>query len=302
MEAFISIAATAAVPLLLAALAVLIASRSGVLNLGAEGFMLGGAFLAGWVGAAYGPAPAFAATVLAGAISGLVLGWLMVAMRADQVVTGVAYTITVLGFTSYAAGVIVDSNPNALDLAEPSKTVIPLLSEVPIVGVLFESNWIAYLAVVLVPVTAYVLFRTGLGARLRACGEYSEGANAVGINVIRTRILAMSVSGTLAAAAGAFLVLGDLGLFRRNLSGGRGYIAFVIVILARYRPFAALVAATGFGVAQALTFYLQLKGVKIPPQFILATPYVVTLIAIIVAGRRIGQPPAEEGKPLQIMR
>jgi simple sugar transport system permease protein len=124
----------------------------------------------------------------------------------------------------------------------------------------------------------------------------------MGINVIRWRLAAMVVSGALCGAAGSFLVLGDVGVFRKNITSGRGYIAFVIVILARYRPVGALVAALGFGVAQALTFYLQLKGLDIPSQFVLATPYVVTLLAIIVLGKRIGRPPAEEGRPLMISR
>lgn len=302
METVISTAATAAVPLLLASLAVLVASRAGVLNLAAEGLMLGGAFLAAWVAASSGAGLAFVVVVIAGVVTGLVLGALMVVMRADQVVTGVAYNIMVLGFTGYAAGVITQHSRNALDIGEPTTLTIPLLSKIPVVGVLFEMNWIAYLAVALVPALAYILFKTGLGARLRACGEYSDGARAVGIDVIRMRIFAMGVSGALASLSGAFIVLGDLGFFRRNLSGGRGYIAFVIVILARYRPVASLVAAVGFGLAQALTFYLQLKGLKIPSQFILATPYVVTLAAIVLLGKRLGQPPAEEGRPLRMSR
>jgi simple sugar transport system permease protein len=94
--------------------------------------------------------------------------------------------------------------------------------------------------------------------------------------------------------------MGDVGVFTSNITNGRGYIGFVIVILARYRPVASLICAAGFGLAQALTFYLQLHGVHIPSQFVLATPYVVTLLAIILAGRRIGRPPAEEGRPLPI--
>ena len=154
----------------------------------------------------------------------------------------------------------------------------------------------------LVPVTWFVLFKTGLGVRLRACGEYVEGAHAVGINIMGVRMLATAVSSMIAAAGGSFLVLGDVGLFRQNMSGGRGYIAFVIVILAQYRPLGALLGAAGFGLAQASTFYLQLQGVKIPPELIATTPYVVTLLAIIILGRRISHPPAEEGRPLYLPR
>jgi ABC-type uncharacterized transport system permease subunit len=302
METVIESASIASIPLLLGALAVLIASRAGVLNIGVEGMMLLGAFFAAWVGAATAPTAGFAVAVVAGGVAGIAIGWVMVVMRADQVVVGVAFNILVLGLTTYAFEVITRSSPGALDVGQPATQGLSVLADIPWIGPIFDLNWIGYLAFVLVPVVAYVVFRTGLGTRLRACGEYAEGARAVGIDVIRVRLLAMAVSGMLAAAGGSFLVLGDVGVFRRNVTGGRGYIAFVIVILARYRPVGALVASLAFGLAQALTFYLQLKGIDIPSQFVLATPYVVTLLAIVLLGRRIGRPPAEEGRPLQLSR
>ena len=301
METIVQSATIAGVPLLLGALAVVVASRAGVLNLAVEGLMLIGAFAAaGVAAAAVGESLGFAAAIAMGGLAGLGLGWVMVVARADQVVVGVAFNILVLGLTGYAFGVITSDSRDALNTGQPGRSAIPGLSEIPGIGPLFDMHWIAYVAFALVPVITWVLFRTGAGTRLRACGEYAEGARAVGINVIRTRLTAMVVSGMLSGAAGAFLVLGDIGLFRRNLTGGRGYIAFVIVILARYHPVGALITAAGFGLAQALTFYLQLQGIDIPSQFILATPYVVTLLAIILAGKRIGQPPAEEGRPLRI--
>jgi ABC-type uncharacterized transport system permease subunit len=302
VETVIDSAAVASIPLLLGALAVLIASRSGVLNIAVEGEMLLGAFIAAWVGASVAGTAGFVAAVAVGGVAGVAIGWIMVVMRADQVVVGVAFNILILGLTTYGFEVLTKDSPTAMDVGQPTREAIPLLSELPWFGPVFDMNAIAYLAFILVPITAYVVFRTGLGTRMRACGEYAEGARAVGINVIRVRLLAMGVAGLLAAAAGAFLVLGDIGVFRRNVTGGRGYIAFVIVILARYRPVGALVAAVGFGLAQALTFYLQLKGIDIPSQFVLATPYVVTLLAIVVLGRRIGRPPAEEGRPLHLSR
>jgi ABC-type uncharacterized transport system permease subunit len=302
METVIGSAATASIPLVLGALAVLVASRAGVLNIAVEGLMLLGAFMAGWAGHSISPAGGFAAAVVAGGLAGLTIGWIMVLSRADQVVVGVAFNILVLGLTTYGFEEITADSPKAMDVGQPATVAIPLLEKLPWFGPIFDMNWIAYLAFILVPVTAYVVFRTGLGTRLRACGEYAEGARAVGINVVRYRLGAMAVSGMLAGAGGSFLVLGDVGVFRKNITSGRGYIAFVIVILARYRPVGALVASLGFGLAQALTFYLQLKGVHIPSQFVLATPYVVTLLAIIVLGKRIGRPPAEEGRPLMLSR
>ena len=264
--------------------------------------MLSGAFFAGWVGHSSGNTMGVVVAVASGAVLGLVLGWIMVLTRADQVVVGVAFNLVALGLTSYALESITNKSPQAFSIGEPVATAIPGLSKLPVLGPIFDVNWIAYVAYILVPITAFVLFRTGLGARLRACGEYAEGARAVGIDVVKTRLVAMTISGMLSGLAGAWLVMGDVGVFTRNLSNGRGYIAFVIVILARYRPVAALVGAAAFGLAQALTFYLQLHGVNIPPQFVLATPYIFTLLALVLAGRRIGRPPAEEGRPLHVAR
>ena len=302
METLIQSAGTNAIPLLFGALAVMIASRSGVLNIGVEGQMLGGAFIAGWVGAKYGAGAGLLAAVGLALVVGLLLGWLMIFLRADQVVLGIAFNILTLGLTSYAFGIITASNPDGMTVGQPGSFAIPGLSDIPYAGVLFDMQPIAYIGYMLVPLTWFVLFRTGFGVRLRACGEYVEGAHAIGVNIAGMRMLATGVSSMIAAAGGAFLVLGDVGLFRQNMSGGRGYIAFVIVILAQYRPLGALLGAAGFGLAQALTFYLQLHGVKIPPELIGATPYVATLLAIVVLGRRIGHPPAEEGRPLYLAR
>lgn len=302
MQAVILSAVVAGVPLLLGALAVLVASRSGVLNIAVEGLMLAGAFIAAWVGHSVAAGAGVAAAVLGGGLLGLAVGWIMVVTRADQVVVGVAFNLVMLGLTNYALDIITQNSPNALSVGQAVTSPIPGLSKIPWFGVIFNVNWIAYLAYALVPITAFTLFHTGLGTRFRACGEYAEGARAVGIKVIPVRLAAMTVSGMLAALGGAWLVTGDVGVFSSNLTNGRGYIAFVIVILARYRPLGALVGAAGFGLAQALTFYLQLHGVHIPSQFVLATPYVVTLVAIVIAGRRIGRPPAEEGRPLPVNR
>ncbi len=302
MQTLIQSADTNAMPLLLAALAVLISSRAGVLNIGVEGLMLAGAFFAGWVGSAYGGGIAFAAVAGAGLVIGLILGWLMIILRADQVVLGIAFNILVLGLTSYAFGIITTSNQEGMSVGQPGSLKIPGLGDIPYAGILFDMQPITYLAYALVPVTWFVLFKTGFGVRLRACGEYVEGAHAVGVDVVRVRLLAIAVSSMVAAMGGAYLVLGDVGLFRQNMSGGRGYIAFVVVILARYQPLGALLGAAGFGLAQALTFYLQLHGVKIPPELIAATPYVATLLAVALLGRRIGRPPTEEGRPLYLSR
>ena len=302
MTEIIAASVLAAVPFLLAALGGIIAERAGVLNLGLEGLMLSAALVAAWAAAS---ADTEVAGVLAavglGLALGLLLGGVMVALRGDQVVVGIAFNILALGLTSYALDVITGRGGlQALSVPSGSVTVrIPGLADIPWIGALFDQHYLAYVAYILVPTIFYLLFRTGLGTRLRACGEFAEGAKATGINVMRWRILAMGASGVLAALAGAYLVLGDIRLFQQNASGGRGYIALAVIILGRWTPFGALAAAVLFGVSVAISFEVQARGIGIPSQVVIAMPYIITLIAIAIAGKR-ARPPAEEGKRLQL--
>jgi len=292
----------AAVPFLLAALGGIIAERAGVLNIGLEGLMLSAALVAAWAAASADTEVAgVMAAVGLGLALGLLLGGIMVALRGDQVVVGIAFNILALGLTSYALDVITGRGGlQALSVPSGSVTVrIPGLADIPWIGALFDQHYLAYVAYILVPTIFYLLFRTGLGTRLRACGEFAEGAKATGINVMRWRILAMGASGVLAALAGAYLVLGDIRLFQQNMSGGRGYIALAVIILGRWTPFGALAAAVLFGASVAISFEVQARGIGIPSQVVIAMPYIITLIAIAIAGKR-ARPPAEEGKRLQL--
>jgi len=292
----------AAVPFLLAALGGIIAERAGVLNIGLEGLMLSAALVAAWAAASADTEVAgVMAAVGLGLALGLLLGGIMVALRGDQVVVGIAFNILALGLTSYALDVITGRGGlQALSVPSGSVTVrIPGLADIPWIGALFDQHYLAYVAYILVPTIFYLLFRTGLGTRLRACGEFAEGAKATGINVMRWRILAMGASGVLAALAGAYLVLGDIRLFQQNMSGGRGYIALAVIILGRWTPFGALGAAVLFGASVAISFEVQARGIGIPSQVVIAMPYIITLIAIAIAGKR-ARPPAEEGKRLQL--
>jgi simple sugar transport system permease protein len=289
----------AGTPLVLGAIAGIISERAGVLNIAIEGLMLAAAFITGWVGAGSSQVVGALAGVAVGLLFGLALGYTMVALRGDQVVIGIAFNIFVLGLTSYAYETLSKGHLNAFDTGEASQIAIPGLEKIPVVGVVFDQNWITYLMYLLIPATYIVLFRSGLGVRLRACGEFAEGASATGVNVARTRILAMGVSGMVAAAAGAFLVIGDIGEFHENMTAGIGYIALTIVILGRWKPLGALIAGVLFGLAEAIGNYVQARGAHIPPQVIFALPYILGLVAVAVFGRRV-RPPAEDGRPLRL--
>jgi ABC-type uncharacterized transport system permease subunit len=298
VELLVSTTVVLGMPLLLAALGGIIAERTGVLNMGLEGLMLGAAFATALAAGGGSVALGLGAGLVVGALAGLALGFVVVVARADQVVAGIAFNLMMLGLTGYLFGLM-----EASDLNTPGggEVRVPGLAELPWVGQLFDQHWLAYLGYALVPVAGFVIFHTGVGIRLRACGEYAEGARASGVDVVRARLAAMMVSGLLCGLAGAFLVLADTHKFVHNLTNGRGYIALAVIILGRWSPLGALGAAALFAYAQGLDLYAQAKNLDLPLQLIQATPYVLTLVIAAVLGRK-ALPPAEEGKPLMLSK
>jgi simple sugar transport system permease protein len=299
MATFVNSLAVFATPLLLAAIAGLIAERTGVLNVALEGFMLFGAFFAAW-GAGSGRS-AWAGLALAVAVAvvvGLLFAVVVVSLRADQIAVGIAFNIFALGATSYGASLL---NANSLTTPDTGVIAVPGLSDIPWIGPLFDQHWLTWLAYVLVPIASVLLFRTGLGVRARACGEHVEGAQAAGVGVVRWRIGATTLSAVIATLAGVYLVLGDAHRFTEGMTAGKGYIAIAVIILGRWSPLGALAAAAVFGGAEAATFQIQANQVDIPISVVQAIPYVVTIVAVAVLGRRV-RPPAEDAKPLPVLR
>lgn len=304
MEAFVNTLVVFASPLLIAAIAGLVAERAGVLNVGLEGFMLGGAFVAAWVGGGQGSiVGGLVAALVAGLAVGALYALVVVSLRGDQIAVGIAFNILVLGATTYGYALVTGSaGQEALQTGRMGTIDVPVLDALPIVGPVFDQPWLTYVGYALVPVVFVVLFRTGLGIRLRAVGEYALGARAAGISVVRWRIAATAVSGMLAAMAGAYLVLADTHQFVNNMSAGKGYIALAVIILGRWSPLGAVAAALLFGGAQALDLEAQsgsILGLEPPVALVQTLPYVVTIVAVTLVGRRV-RPPAEDGKPLAL--
>lgn len=301
METVVNATVVLGMPLLIAAIGGIVAERAGVLNIGLEGFMLGGALISAWVAGGNGSvALALAAVLISGLAIGATYGWIVVRLRADQVAVGIAFSIFMLGATRYAADLVVRTDgQQALAVPGGGVLAVPGLGAIPWLGPVFDQHWLSYVGYALVPVAFVILFRTGLGVRLRACGEYSFGAQAAGIDVADWRVAATAVSGMLASLAGAYLVLADSHQFVDNISAGKGYVALAVVILARWNPIGALGAAALFGAAQALDLEVQggVFGLEPPGELVETIPYVVTIIAVTIVGRRV-RPPAEDGKPL----
>ncbi|WP_315926633.1 ABC transporter permease [Mesorhizobium sp. SP-1A] len=282
LVAWLAAAVRLAGPLLLSALGEIFAERSGVLNVGIEGTMLIGAIASYLAALATGsPIIGLLAAILAGVVVSLFLAWMYVTVQANQVVVGIIFNILALGLASYfyrlAMGGV--TGPQKIAMFEP--VALPFLSGIPLLGpILFNHTALLYAVMLLVPVAGFVLYRTKLGLRLRAVGENPRAASTAGISVSRMRYVGVLVSGAAAGAAGAYLILAQVGLFRETIVAGQGFIALAIVIFGRWDPYKAALAALVFGAADALQLSLQLFHVGLPPQLLLSLPYLLTVLAM----------------------
>jgi simple sugar transport system permease protein len=288
-----------AVPLTLGALCGVLCERSGVIDVAIEGQFLIAAFAGALVGsAAQNSWIGLLAGMLAGGLIGAILAVLTIRYQVDQIITGVVLNVFALGITGFLFDRLLVPYQDTLNSPTIFAPVaIPLLSKIPIVGpVLFDQNVFVYLMILLVIVLHLALFRTRYGLRVRAVGENPEAADTVGINVLRVRYRNVILGGLVAGIGGAYFTLGSVGSFDKNMTAGRGFIALAAMIVGRWNPWGAFAAALVFGFADALQNILAILNVPIPSQFLLMTPYVVTILVVAgVVGR--ARPPAADGKP-----
>jgi ABC-type uncharacterized transport system permease subunit len=298
MEALLEAAVRLALPLLLAALGELIVERAGVINIGTEGMMLCGAFAGFAVGVASGsPWLGVAGAAFATAWVGALFAFFVVVRRADQIVVGTAINLLALGATGLAARALYSG---AIPTGVTFDTLrLPLLSDLPFIGpALFRQTALAHLSFVLALVVAFWLSRTRPGLRLRAVGESARAADTEGVNVLRTRIVAVLAGSALAGIAGATLSLVQSNTFTEGMTAGRGFIALTIVIFGRWRAGGVVFAALFFGAASALQHRLQARGTDLPYQLTLMLPYLLTLGVLAVATGRSAAP-GDLGKPYE---
>jgi general nucleoside transport system permease protein len=286
-----------ATPLIFGALGGIVSERSGVVNIGIEGMMLMGCYF-GIYGADIGGSwvvGLLVAAVAGGALA-LVHAIFSVTLRADQIVGGVAINFLALGITGYLYVDHYGDKGTPDNISRVPDVTLPLIEDIPFVGDAFgKANLLTWLALLMVIALAVFLFRTPRGLRLRSIGEHPRAAETVGLSVIRTRYLAVTASGVLAALGGAYLSIGFLGSFNQNLTAGRGYIALAVVICGRWRPGGALAFACLFGFSSALAQRLPAFSESGATLF-QALPYVLTIIAVAgVIGR--SRPPAAVGQP-----
>ncbi|MCX5746043.1 MAG: ABC transporter permease [Proteobacteria bacterium] len=271
-----------AIPYVLAALGGAITERSGVVDLALEAKLLFGAFAAAAVGhATSSPMAGLAAGIAAGAlVAGVQIG-LALWLAADQVIVGVALNLLALAGTRFLLQLLFDEGSNS--------------PYTPGFGDAVLGNPIAWLALVAAIAVPLALRHTRWGLRLRAAGDRPEALAAVGVSATRTRLFAALVGGALAGAGGAQLSLSVNG-FSADMSGGRGYIALAMVILAGWRPAWAAIACVGVALGESLRIYFQVADVAIPRELAPLVPYVLTLVVLVVLGGKRRPPPASLGK------
>ena len=279
-------AVTAGTPLLLAGLGEQISEKAGVLNVGLEGMMLAGAyggFLAAyrfqsfWLGFGFGAACGTAVAAL--------MALLCVRLALNQIVVGVALTLGAQGLTALLHHAAFSrSYPR---LPRPDALDVPVLRDLPVLGPgLFRQHALVYAAALLVPALGWLFRDTQFGLHLHAAGARPAALDAAGGDVVRTRVAAVLLTGALAGLGGAYMAEIGAGLFVPFLTGGAGFIAIVLAMLARGRPLFVLLAALLFGASLALTTAVQVAGLNVPTDAVQMLPFALVLAALAAFGRR----------------
>jgi ABC-type uncharacterized transport system permease subunit len=289
-----------AIPIILAALSGIMCERSGVINIGIEGMMLAGAFLAALIGSIFENVWAgFFGAMLGGGLMAALLAVMAIKYKVDQVVSGTAITILATGLTSFLSARFMAENQTLNSPPTFQPMPIPILSQIPILGpVLFNHTLLIYLTFLLVIGIQSMLYYTRWGLRTRAVGEHPRAADTLGVNVFKVRYINVILGGMVAGLGGAYLVLGSVGRFDEVMTAGKGYIGLAAMVFGKWNPLGAVASSLIFGFADSLQVKLAILTVPIPSQFLLMAPYLVTMIILTgVVGR--SRPPASSGVPYE---
>lgn len=277
----------ASTPILLATLGAFVASMSGAVNISLEGTMLTSALMGVLVSAyTHNMWLGLLGAVLSGIILSLILAYFSLKMNTNIILTGIAINILSAGGTVFLLYIMTGDKGISTSLKSMvlPNIKIPLIGSIPILGKLVSGHHILTYVAIICLILVYILFNhTALGLRMKAVGESSEAAKSVGINVMRTKLIALLMSGILASLAGAFLSMGYVSWFSSGMTAGRGYIALAARAIAGSSSLGTLFASVLFGVADTLANYLQI--IAIPPEFIQMTPYIATIVGFIAISK-----------------
>lgn len=280
-----------ATPLIFGTLGELVSERAGILNLGIEGTMFLGAFVGFavafttgslWIG--------LMAAILAGVLAGLLMAVLTVTLGLNQHVSGLGMTLLLTGLSLFFYRIVFGERS-----VQPSIKAFATLKpfgDIPVLGPITEQYALTYIAILLIPIAWWLIYRTSFGLKIRAAGENPEAADAAGVNVFRTRYIALGLAGGLMAVGGAFLSMAQLGSFTFGIVNGRGWVCIALIIFANWHPVRVLWGALLFGGLSALQLRLQSTGLKLPYELFLALPYLMTILALTLAGRNVSGPAA----------
>jgi simple sugar transport system permease protein len=280
--------------LLLSAIGELVTELSGVMNMGVEGMMIFGTFTVWFVVFNGGTTvQAIGWVMIVGAILGLLLGLLVIYLRIDQTVTGLAINLLASGISVYIYRVFslsgVTMETVAVNLLP--NISIPFLVDIPVLGeILFNHSVYTYLVFLSIPVIWWVLHKTKIGLAIRSAGENPKAVDTRGINVFRVRLLATTFGGIMACLGGAFLMTVISSRFLPNMTAGRGWLAIIIVIAGNWKPIRIVIATLIFAFLGALQVTLTTFQIALPYEFLLIMPYVLALIALMFARVRSTQP------------
>lgn len=271
---------------------------SGVLNLGVEGIMLVAAFAAYYVALQSGNLiGALALALVVGALMGLFMAFISVTLKADQGISGIGVYLFGLGLSDLLFRITIGATQTVNGFPNVQ---IPVLSDLPVLGpIFFTQNVLVYGAFALVPLAWFVLNKTTLGLKIRAVGQNPEAADSLGISVARVRYFTVTLGGALAGIAGASLSIALLNTFQQNLTSGQGFIAVALVYFGGWKPTRVMLGALLFSMVNALQLWMQTLGIPVPPDLATMLPYILTIVALIFAARRVIAQPAALTKPYE---
>jgi ABC-type uncharacterized transport system permease subunit len=283
----------AATPILLAAVGELVAEKAGVLNLGVEGMMIIGAVSGFAVAVETGsPVLGFIAAALGGAALALLFVVLTQVALANQVASGLSLTLFGLGISALIGQSYIGVRP-----PPTARLDIPILSDLPVIGpILFSHDVILYLGIALVAAVWAVLKYTRVGLILRAVGENHDAAHALGYKVVRVRTLAILFGGACAGLGGAYISLVRVPQWTEGMTAGAGWIALALVVFSGWKPERVIVGAYLFGGITVLQLNLQAAGIAIPVEYLAMSPYIITILVLVVLSTDKSGAPASLGR------
>jgi simple sugar transport system permease protein len=280
-----------ATPYLYATIGETFGQLSGILNLGVEGMMLMGAY-AGFMATfrTGNPWLGLLAAILVGAAMGLAMAVISVTLKAEQGISGIGVYLFGLGMSD----LLFQKTLGTVETVRGFQPVeIPFLSDLPVLGpIFFHHNLLVYGAFLLVPLAWFVLEKTTWGLRIHAVGQNPGAADAMGVNVVRVRYLTVTFGGVMAAVAGASLSIALLNVFQQNLTSGMGFIAVALVYFGGWRPVGVLLGSLLFSSVNSLQNWVQVLGIPIPSEYAVMMPYVLTILALVIAVRKVAAPAA----------